>query len=411
MATAKANRQAKATAAEYPVPRRFREGGSTDFLHMLRQVVPDGVSACVGDTSDQVAMFAQSYEVDEASDAVLAAGVQARRQVEYAIEHGIEAVENPHPAVRAFFETVDNLPPAIDLKKVEAGVRVFRRIDPVSGFLAGYGVGFILAAILANSARSLMVNERMIENPTKRVIETYKYVLDYSTPGGYERFGSGTKTACRLRLGHAGVRKYIDQRGEWDRSLYGAPISTGDVIGAALAATTFTAAACQLLGYRLSDEEKTSLAHLCAAMQYRHGVPAELVVTTWDDQLRYLVYALLPSRADADPEATRAVIGPMLRLDAGPATRSVNSLIAGYNRLLFGDELCDLAGIPSSPTSGLLRVSSLAVRAAEAVRVHLPPADWAIRRTSDVVMGRVLPQLMRVELNIGQDHYATIART
>ena len=72
---------------------------------------------------------------------------RARKDVEQALSHGIESVQDPSPELVALFDQINTDPEWLDWNKVEHGAEVFRRygseLYPYFGMITfnGYGLG------------------------------------------------------------------------------------------------------------------------------------------------------------------------------------------------------------------------------------------------------------------------------
>lgn len=374
------------------VPTRFRPGTS-HFDHMLDVLIPAHVRRISGFVPSG-SLLEAFWQVDDPAQAVIAAAPEAYEQVELALEHGIDSVENPHPAVSEFMATVDNVPDVVDPELLAEGLKLFARMDPFTTFLASYTFGFVLASFVSNSSAALAFNQRSVEDVTRRVSATYAYALDiFMSPAGYSRFGAGTLTASRLRMMHSRISSGLTKSRKWNATVNGAPISMGDTLNACIVPTTGVARLAEVMGYRFTDRNKAALAQVCLMEQYRHGVPEHLLAATWDDQLAVLYTSLASSVADVDMASTDAVLPAYFKLRVGPASGLLNGLIVAYSRRVFGDELSDLVGIPRTRLRGAVGAIK-AVNATQLwVRRHVPLAEAGWNATCDYLANSVLPKL------------------
>ncbi|MFI6867612.1 oxygenase MpaB family protein [Nocardia sp. NPDC050406] len=391
-------------SAQFDLPSRVALVGE-GFAGFIDYLLPDARAEFLGVPNEYVStLLSTAYLPDETADAVNLASRRtsglARRQFEQAVEQGIESVSDPLPEVTAFFETVDRMPPQIDMAKVEAGARALRRIDPVTLFGAGWTIGFILAAILPNTSSALFRSKRTLNNPGNRLVETGAYVLESYTPGGYERFGPATKTACRLRLMHSNLRMGMVKSGTWDAENIGVPASIGDTIGGALPHTLWTALAAQGAGYRFSDEEMEAIAHFTACAIFRHGAPQEMIPFTPAEQRLFTYASLRVSSAFSDVEATSRLIPAMtsIELPFMPAAMQpiAKGLFNGYTRLIIGDELCDATGVPDSKYRRAITLGGRIIAASEVARRTLPPVAWANEQVANLLWDRWMPRLFKM---------------
>src|SRR5262249_52367739 len=160
-----------------------------------------------------------------------------------------------------FLCSVDRLPAVIDLARVEEGARCLRRIGAITITGFGMAAGFYLGAIFPGSARALAASTRTVQRPPRRPSETAKFVLSRLAPGGHGPSGAASKNATRVALPHAATRASLRERGNWDASIYGAPLSQADTLMAAMTFNVLPALAAARLGYRFTKHEEDSLAH------------------------------------------------------------------------------------------------------------------------------------------------------
>jgi hypothetical protein len=76
--------------------------------------------------------------------------------------------------------SVDQLPAAIDMDRVEQGGRCLRRIGAITINGFGMAAGFYLGAILPGSASALAASTRTVQHPARRLSETARFVLTWS---------------------------------------------------------------------------------------------------------------------------------------------------------------------------------------------------------------------------------------
>jgi hypothetical protein len=391
---------------------------SEAFSRLIDYLMPNARSDYIDLSMAELAPLLDAmYESDDAADALVAAlhrhGTRARAQFERALEHGLETIEDPLPEVRDLFAEVDRLPDWIDLAVVEEGARCLRRIDPITLISGGWVIGFLLAGILPNSARSLAANERTVDDPNKRGIETGRFVMDTLQRGGYHRYGAGCKTATRLRVMHAAIRHQLRRTGDWDESVLGAPISLSDTAAAALTHNVAFMLVARAAGYRFSRREQDAIAHFAACAMYRQGVPECFIGRTVAEQERILYVGLRTARGLVEPEATRKVMAPMVAFDnpllPGAARPLGRKLIHAYARVMFGDALCDATGIPDTRFKHTLPVSRRVVAALETLRACVPGCDAAVARGADILWDDLVPRVFKLDTD-DATHFANVAR-
>jgi hypothetical protein len=357
------------------------------------------------------------YLGDPAADdlvaAIRASHGGARAQFDKALEHGIDTVPDPLPEVSAFLATVDEVPDWIDEELVEVGVRALRRIDAITFLGAGWVLGFLLAAIVPNSSRSMASNARAVRNAGQRFAETGRITLDMFDRGGRGRFGAGTRSSSRLRVLHAAVRAQLRRRGDWDESVYGVPISATDVLMAALMPGA-SALAAKRAGYRFSPRELAGIAHFNGLFAYRQGSPAALIPSTFDGQTKALYFALRGARGQVDSESTDRLMPALVNIEIpglpGVAQRAVRAVFNGYARRIFGPQLCAATGIPDTPVRHLIPLGSVLIRPFEVMRCQLRVVDLAAHSGADLMWRRLMPLVLSDRADYGWSHIDKIVK-
>ncbi|MGN6609400.1 MAG: oxygenase MpaB family protein [Jatrophihabitans sp.] len=150
-----------------------------------------------------------------------------RAMLDRALEHGIDAVPEAPESMRRLFAEFETLPDWYDAEQVALGARVFRR----------WGTA---AFSFATTTTLEMYSESSIAKPLsyaggyageaahKRQLETVRFWIDVTDPGGLDLGGRGRATAMRVRVMHVFIRRKLLQRPEWNLDAWGVPISIGD---------------------------------------------------------------------------------------------------------------------------------------------------------------------------------------
>jgi hypothetical protein len=333
-----------------------------------------------------------------------------RGLVEQALESGIGSLSRPPPELSAFLRSVDELPAVIDLAQVDEGARCLRRIGAITMTGFGMSAGFYLGAILPGSARALAASTRTVQDPARRLSATAKFVLSTFAPGGYSRFGDGCKNATRLRLTHAAIRARLHQRDNWDTSILGAPLSQADTLMAAMTFNVIPALAAARLGYRFTRREEDSLAHFSACAAYRQGVPADLLTVTLDQQRAFIYFILRTARGNLDPQSTQTVMLPLVTAKfpglPAPVQALARTILHGYGRLFFGDELCDRTGMPDTIAKHLIPLARPAITLLELARTRSRPIQALADKTASYRWNTLMPRKSRLMTEPDATHFA-----
>src|SRR5215471_8793119 len=333
-----------------------------------------------------------------------------RGQLDQALESGTGSLNDPPPELSAFLRSVDQLPAVIDPARVEEGARCLRRIGAIT--ITGFGIaaGFYLGAILPGPARALAASTRTVQHPARRLSETAKFVLGTFAPGGYRRFGDGCKNATRLRLTHAAIRARLHQHGTWDASTYGAPLSQADTLLAAMTFNVLPALAATRLGYRFSRREEDCLAHFSACAAYRQGVPADLLSVTLDQQRAFIYFMLRTARGNLDPQSTHTVMRPLVTVSfpglPAPVQPLARTILHGYGRLFFGDELCDRTGIPDTIAKRLIPLARPAITFLELARTRSRTVQALADKAASHRWNTLMPRTSRLMTEPDATHFA-----
>src|SRR5258708_16009583 len=126
-----------------------------------------------------------------------------------------------------------------------------------------------------------------------RYLETCRFWLDSSEPGGLRPGAAGRKAAVSVRVMHSMIRRKVAAHPEWDADRLGVPLSQNSQMGPITLSFVINQHA-KLIGYWPSDAEILDHMHLWRYIGYLNGHRA--VVLPGDD--RGLVAAHLPDVHD-----------------------------------------------------------------------------------------------------------------
>ncbi len=381
-------------------PRRFSVSGSA-WAQTMSHLLPRGVlSESAPSNAYCERMMSLVWEADDVGDALANTlardGKKARDDLDTAIERGIESVSEPSDELRAFLARIDHVPDWIDLERVQSGLRLMKRIDPVTFWGAAKGIGFYLAAVLPNTARALSMHASL-DNAERRLVETAKYFADMLQEKSLSRDSKGFKATAKVRVLHSHVRHYIG-RGEWDEGLYGKPICLFDIYLASLTATYLIALLAEKEGYRFQQQEKDDLAVLAAYHAYLMGVPEAYL---WRDAsgADQAVYAYFRySRTDADLVSRDQVIDSILNaplpIFGNAVDQASEQICLAITERLLGQSIC--AGIgaklkPKGYAKGLLTLARPIHRVEVYLRRLFRPIDRAYTSLYNIFWEQTVP--------------------
>ena len=217
------------------------------------------------------------YDGDELADAYVEAMhaapsmAEAWRMLDQAIEHGVEAVPDPPVALVRLFADMEDDPAWVDHELVELGAKTCRRYGPAVFSLAGAAT--LLGYTESSIAKPLALTGAYVGGSArKRHMETSRFWIDISEPGGLRPGGRGRATAIRVRVMHAAVRRMVIGHREWDRGAWGVPICQSDALLTLIAGSLAPGFALRSMGYRTSIAEIEAMMHFWRYIGHLMGV-------------------------------------------------------------------------------------------------------------------------------------------
>lgn len=322
-------------------------------------------------TESQVRAFsAFAYECDPVADELVAAmragdGGELRSQVELALESGIEAVVEPHPAVRAFIACLDDVPFWLDYDQLDLAARAIARTPLQTLMALMAGVAFPASYVSPRVNDVLLTGGELMDRTAARIVETVSWTIDCAAPGGMERFGEGTKNTARVRLVHAYIRAGLDASGEWSSETHGRPLNQLHYC-VTMIPTVAVALGTLAAGHWHSRRERDAILHLYRYVGHTMGVAPELQVSSVRDLVRlsWLAAYLEVTPDESSAELTRATLHAIPRIHASGhgwqgsrKTWAIYHLHADLARLSLGADYSDAVGIPRlSPMAALLPI-------------------------------------------------------
>lgn len=210
------------------------------------------------------------------------------RTFDLALEHGIDAVEDPSPGLVALFEELDRIPDWVDFDQLYRGAVAFWRAGPIVPPVLAWATiagGFSMYS----ATRPVLFSGRLRQSDKvgTRLIESFRYVVAAYTPGGMHRFEEGFRLTAKVRMIHAAVRHSLSRSEAWDWANWGVPINNldGMVTQAGQFGVKFIDAV-QNSGFRYSDRELEDIFALSRYVGYMIGVPEDILHTDYEDARR-----------------------------------------------------------------------------------------------------------------------------
>src|SRR5712672_2466662 len=195
---------------------------------------------------------------------------RARKDVEQALSHGIDSVEDPSPELLALFEQLNTDPEWVDWGKVEHGAEVFRRYG--SELYPYFGMMTFNAYGLETIAKPLALTGAYTGGSAfGRFLETCRLWTDTTEPGAMRPGGAGRRSAVFVRTLHSMIRHTLLPHPEWDQAKLGTPISQFGMFGTLLLSSYAPGQQLKLIGYRPTDADIEAMMHHWRYVGYLMG--------------------------------------------------------------------------------------------------------------------------------------------
>lgn len=320
------------------------------------------------------------------------------------------------PAARGYFAETAAPPPWVDRERVARGQDVFAR----------HGV-LVLAALLTASlpecytmhhgVKVLAATRRLERHAKRRIFETAQLVVDVMTPGGVEADGAGVRSAQKVRLLHAAMRRLLlaptreaneELRGvrslgaamgrtAWDLAVDGPPINQEDQLFTLLTFSYVTLRSLHRMGVELTEAEREAYLHCWNVVGAMLGLDHAALPLAFADAAEtfYAIQRRQSAPSDEGRALTRALVGAVAQtLGLGRVSRPVTAVVI---RRMVDEETADGLGVA--------RAGPLAQSAVSAAMGLVDFASFALDRADDVV-----PALNRVLVWGGERAVRRLAR-
>jgi hypothetical protein len=196
---------------------------------------------------------------------------EGRRMLDQAIAGGIDSVPDAPESMRKLFDESEREPEWLDRDRMLLGAKTFRRLGPAAFSFAGAST---LLAYTENSIVKPLALTGAYAGDTalNRFMETARFWIDTTEPGGLEPGVQGHATAIRVRVMHVFVRRRLLKHPEWDLEAWGVPISQSEMIIPLLDGSLATGFALKLMGHRTTLAEIDAMIHFWRYVGHIMGV-------------------------------------------------------------------------------------------------------------------------------------------
>lgn len=332
----------------------------------------------------------QMLSGDPLADAVVALfrelpNGQGRKLLDQALEHGVDSIQAPPPALAALFSQVDAEPIWLDRAKLDLACDVSHRVG-LAGDLVLRNLSLMGGYMGAAAAKPLVFTAQLDQRTARRLVETSKFWIDVTTHGGLERHADGFKSAVRVRIMHAQVRAMLRASDKWDMG-WGAPLNQWDSMATILEFSSIFLTGLRAIGYLFSKQEREAIIHLWRYVGYLMGVDERLLPACEADSMRALYHVIATI---CEPDEDTARLGQALAdatwqfaEDNGVSkalARLEYTMRVGYTRYVLGDDAGDTLGLPRTRAKYVWPAQIPLRMGAELVRISMPGLNRTLIR-------------------------------
>lgn len=395
--------------ARYPT--RFREGEARSRrlgrpLRVFGRIDDSGVDEALMDrigrgffeTDELGGRLAQAIRMRAGE-----AGRVSREQLRTALADGIDAVEDPPPALVDFFAEVERVPDWVDWEQIDHGAAVFRRLGQNAAdvllqlaLIGGYRFGGPTDLLVATGGLTGDMTRR-------RLAETQKWGDSLADPGALRPPGSGRppgegwRLTVHVRAMHALVNaSFADQ---WDTDRWGLPINLSDQASTLGLFDGVLIIGCRALGVPIGAADSRALMHLWKYVGWLMGVHEDFLVDNeWErHRISYHVLLAQAPMSEAGPKLTQAIVDAQAQraFPRWPAAllplrrRFETERLLSMLTVFLGPESMREFGLPLRPPWAHLVIGALNT-ARYRVLARLPGGErwlraWGERRGREVV--------------------------
>lgn len=338
-----------------------------------------------GDRVDRLGVFLD--RVDDLADEVIASFEEAPRGVGFralarALEEagGGQSLQALSAPARALVEEAARVPAWVDWDACDRGGALLMRAGPLGGAVLG-SRSLVLGYASPGGNKPLVMSGRLVEQASKRLNETARFVQAVCRPGGMRPFAEGWRIALKVRLIHAQVRRMILRGGGWDAAAWGAPINQHDMAGTTLLFSVSIIDGLRKLGMSVGAEEAESYVHLWRWTGRVMGVHADVLPASEHEAMRLveLIEATTGAPDDDARALTRALFQSGIAAAETPREKKLAARHAAFGmaltRELIGAERADALGVEPTSFRHALPVVKRLVAGVERVRRAVPYAQ------------------------------------
>ena len=260
-------------------------------------------------------------EADPVADEVVARivaeqGADEAKKLFTLLIHNVDIPFDRVPGyVRAYMEDNAQLPEHFDLSRIRRGQQVF--VDEGLIFCVFLFFKSLPTCYLDwRGAQVLYLTGRLDQGRqypaifARRIAETIQFVLDCMAPGSLDPGGKARQTILKVRLIHASIRHFVQQRPEWNGPEWGMPINQEDMALTLQTFGTTMVMGMEQLQNPLSAERAGDFHYAWQAVGHLLGLRSDLNPGDLDAGRRLLGQIL--DRNAGDSEAGRSLTAALI---------------------------------------------------------------------------------------------------
>jgi hypothetical protein len=264
-------------------------------------------------TDEYVRRFARAYyDTDPVAEAFVAdvydalGAKRGRELLDRALEHGVDAVPDAPESMRRLFAEFETPPPWLDPELVERGARVFRRWGTA---VFKFATASTLEMYTESSiAKPLSLSGGYTGNRAHhRQLETVRFWIDVSDPGGLDAGGPGRGTAMRVRIMHVFIRRRLLEHPEWDLDAWGAPISVADATLTLMGGSVVPGLSLWTAGHQTTIGEIEALLHFWRYVGHLLGVQPDWYPRDFRESVQLMFAAFVKRAYLAGPDGDELI--------------------------------------------------------------------------------------------------------
>jgi len=253
-------------------------------------------------SDEYVQRFAHAYyDTDPVAEAFVAdvydtLGMKrGREMLDQALEHGVDSVPDAPESMRRLFAEFETAPVWVDPALIERGARVFRRWGTA---VFKFATASTLEMYTESSiAKPLSLSGGYTGNRAHhRQLETVRFWIDVSDPGGLDAGGAGRATAMRVRIMHVFIRRRLLDHPEWNLAAWGAPISVADATLTLMGGSVVPGLSLWTAGHQTTITEIEALLHFWRYVGHLLGVQPDWYPRDFRESVQ-LMFAAFVKRA------------------------------------------------------------------------------------------------------------------